>query len=74
MDFIVGSASYDVTCRCSYSFCWNVSLFELSRYVLIIQLSSAQFSECIWCWEKITWFGGIYVCVRVFFFSFSLDM
>ncbi|KAF3454262.1 hypothetical protein FNV43_RR04709 [Rhamnella rubrinervis] len=23
VDFIVGSASYDVTCRCSYSFCWN---------------------------------------------------
>lgn len=23
IDFIVGSGSYDVTCRCSYSFCWN---------------------------------------------------
>lgn len=23
VDFIVGSGSYDVTCRCSYSFCWN---------------------------------------------------
>lgn len=23
VDFIVGSASFDVTCRCSYSFCWN---------------------------------------------------
>ncbi|GKV29063.1 hypothetical protein SLEP1_g38035 [Rubroshorea leprosula] len=23
VDFIVGSESYDVTCRCSYSFCWN---------------------------------------------------
>ncbi|EOY09683.1 IBR domain-containing protein isoform 2 [Theobroma cacao] len=23
VDFILGSGSYDVTCRCSYSFCWN---------------------------------------------------
>ncbi|VVA13151.1 PREDICTED: probable E3 [Prunus dulcis] len=23
IDFIVGGGSYDVTCRCSYSFCWN---------------------------------------------------
>ncbi|KAM7494414.1 hypothetical protein LguiB_029023 [Lonicera macranthoides] len=23
VDFIVGSGSYDVTCHCSYSFCWN---------------------------------------------------
>ncbi|XP_071921962.1 probable E3 ubiquitin-protein ligase ARI8 [Coffea arabica] len=23
VDFIVGSGSYDVTCGCSYSFCWN---------------------------------------------------
>ncbi|KAJ6982840.1 hypothetical protein NC653_025833 [Populus alba x Populus x berolinensis] len=23
VDFIVGSGSYDVTCRCAYSFCWN---------------------------------------------------
>uniref|UniRef100_A0A2P2LQM7 RBR-type E3 ubiquitin transferase n=1 Tax=Rhizophora mucronata TaxID=61149 RepID=A0A2P2LQM7_RHIMU len=23
VDFVVGSGSYDVTCRCSYSFCWN---------------------------------------------------
>ncbi|PSR98134.1 E3 ubiquitin-protein like [Actinidia chinensis var. chinensis] len=23
VDFIVGSGIYDVTCRCSYSFCWN---------------------------------------------------
>ncbi|KAK2975017.1 hypothetical protein RJ640_001227 [Escallonia rubra] len=23
VDFIVGGGSYDVTCRCSYSFCWN---------------------------------------------------
>ncbi|RVX23127.1 putative E3 ubiquitin-protein ligase ARI8 [Vitis vinifera] len=23
VDFIVGSGSYDVSCRCSYSFCWN---------------------------------------------------
>ncbi|KAF8402285.1 hypothetical protein HHK36_013237 [Tetracentron sinense] len=23
VDFVVGSASYDVSCRCSYSFCWN---------------------------------------------------
>ncbi|CAN0859886.1 Probable E3 ubiquitin-protein ligase ARI7 [Linum grandiflorum] len=23
VDFIVGSASYDVSCGCSYSFCWN---------------------------------------------------
>ncbi|CAL1370448.1 unnamed protein product [Linum trigynum] len=23
VDFIVGSGSYDVTCRCSYSFCWS---------------------------------------------------
>lgn len=23
VDFIVGCESYDVTCRCSYSFCWN---------------------------------------------------
>ncbi|GMY13857.1 probable E3 ubiquitin-protein ligase ARI8 isoform X3 [Fagus crenata] len=23
VDFIVGSGSYDVTCRCSFSFCWN---------------------------------------------------
>ncbi|CAH9077407.1 unnamed protein product [Cuscuta europaea] len=23
VDFIVGSGSYDVTCCCSYSFCWN---------------------------------------------------
>ncbi|CAI9090820.1 OLC1v1025679C2 [Oldenlandia corymbosa var. corymbosa] len=23
VDFIVGSGSYDVNCRCSYSFCWN---------------------------------------------------
>uniref|UniRef100_A0A5B6ZUQ1 RBR-type E3 ubiquitin transferase n=1 Tax=Davidia involucrata TaxID=16924 RepID=A0A5B6ZUQ1_DAVIN len=23
VDFIVGSGNYDVTCRCSYSFCWN---------------------------------------------------
>ncbi|KAJ4721664.1 RBR-type E3 ubiquitin transferase [Melia azedarach] len=23
VDFVVGSGNYDVTCRCSYSFCWN---------------------------------------------------
>ncbi|XP_043724975.1 probable E3 ubiquitin-protein ligase ARI8 [Telopea speciosissima] len=23
VDFVVGSASYDVSCHCSYSFCWN---------------------------------------------------
>ncbi|CAM8927986.1 hypothetical protein QQ045_022547 [Rhodiola kirilowii] len=23
VDFVVGSASYDVSCRCSYGFCWN---------------------------------------------------
>ncbi|KAK8514594.1 hypothetical protein V6N13_103244 [Hibiscus sabdariffa] len=23
VEFILGSGSYDVTCRCSYSFCWN---------------------------------------------------
>ncbi|XP_011014998.1 PREDICTED: probable E3 ubiquitin-protein ligase ARI8 [Populus euphratica] len=23
VDFVVGSGSYDVTCRCAYSFCWN---------------------------------------------------
>ncbi|XP_024032724.1 probable E3 ubiquitin-protein ligase ARI8, partial [Morus notabilis] len=23
VDFVVGSGSFDVTCRCSYSFCWN---------------------------------------------------
>ncbi|CAI9090817.1 OLC1v1025675C3 [Oldenlandia corymbosa var. corymbosa] len=23
VEFMVGSGSYDVTCRCSYSFCWN---------------------------------------------------
>ncbi|GMH07609.1 hypothetical protein Nepgr_009449 [Nepenthes gracilis] len=23
VEFVVGSGSYDVTCRCSYSFCWN---------------------------------------------------
>lgn len=23
VDFVVGSGSYDITCRCSYSFCWN---------------------------------------------------
>ncbi|KAI3459114.1 hypothetical protein Pfo_015777 [Paulownia fortunei] len=23
VDFIVGSGNYDVTCRCSYSFCWS---------------------------------------------------
>ncbi|MBA0699140.1 hypothetical protein Goari_000799 [Gossypium aridum] len=23
VDFIFGSGNYDVTCRCSYSFCWN---------------------------------------------------
>ncbi|KAG5549519.1 hypothetical protein RHGRI_014749 [Rhododendron griersonianum] len=23
VDFIVGSGSYDITCPCSYSFCWN---------------------------------------------------
>ncbi|KAL3653962.1 putative E3 ubiquitin-protein ligase ari8 [Castilleja foliolosa] len=23
VDFVVGSGSYDVNCRCSYSFCWN---------------------------------------------------
>ncbi|XVF07047.1 hypothetical protein REPUB_Repub06bG0103300 [Reevesia pubescens] len=23
VDFILGSGSFDVTCRCSYSFCWN---------------------------------------------------
>ncbi|VFQ62552.1 unnamed protein product [Cuscuta campestris] len=23
VDFIIGSGSYDVTCSCSYSFCWN---------------------------------------------------
>ncbi|KAL4325760.1 hypothetical protein GQ457_11G005850 [Hibiscus cannabinus] len=25
VDFIFGSGNYDVTCRCSYSFCWNCS-------------------------------------------------
>lgn len=30
VEFVVGSGSYDVTCSCSYSFCWNVSWAYLS--------------------------------------------
>ena len=36
VDFIVGSGNYDVTCRCSYSFCWNVSPFALSLYFFFL--------------------------------------
>lgn len=25
VEYVVGSGSYDVSCSCSYSFCWNVS-------------------------------------------------
>lgn len=26
IDFVAGSGNYDVSCLCSFSFCWNVSL------------------------------------------------
>jgi hypothetical protein len=28
---ICGSGSYDVTCRCSYSFCWNVGVMKREK-------------------------------------------
>lgn len=31
IDFVAGSGIYDVTCLCSYSFCWNVSFSQFFK-------------------------------------------
>lgn len=45
----MGSGSYDVTCNCSYSFCWNVSSkgFSLSIIAIIYLLIYLWYKERI---------------------------
>lgn len=58
VDFIVGSGSYDVTCRCSYSFCWNVSISEL------VKICVFSYGSC----TVFLWYVCIYACLVVLVF------
>uniref|UniRef100_A0A2C9UMJ5 RBR-type E3 ubiquitin transferase n=1 Tax=Manihot esculenta TaxID=3983 RepID=A0A2C9UMJ5_MANES len=74
VDFIVGSGSYDVTCRCSYSFCWNcteeahrpVDCGTVAKWILKNSAESENMNWlCLGAWsdhgERT---GGFYACNR----------
>nr|GMC55917.1 probable E3 ubiquitin-protein ligase ARI8 [Ipomoea batatas] len=74
VDFIVGSGSYDVTCCCSYSFCWNcceeahrpVDCGTVAKWILKNSAESENMNWlCLGPWsdhgEKT---GGFYACNR----------
>ncbi|KAG6763842.1 hypothetical protein POTOM_031285 [Populus tomentosa] len=56
VDFIVGSGSYDVICRCAYSFCWNcteeahrpVDCGTVAKWIL---KNSAESENMNWAWD-----------------------
>ncbi|KAJ6987411.1 hypothetical protein NC653_020616 [Populus alba x Populus x berolinensis] len=56
VDFIVGSGSYDVICRCAYSFCWNcteeahrpVDCATVAKWIL---KNSAESENMNWAWD-----------------------
>ncbi|KAL6586418.1 hypothetical protein OROMI_001406 [Orobanche minor] len=43
-EYVVGSGNYDVTCSCSYSFCWNILVACLPRLKVFIWLIRRQAS------------------------------
>ncbi|KAB5544434.1 hypothetical protein DKX38_012546 [Salix brachista] len=56
VDFIVGSGSYDVICRCAFSFCWNcteeahrpVDCGTVAKWIL---KNSAESENMNWAWD-----------------------
>lgn len=55
VDFIVGGGSYDVTCRCSHSFCWNVSLTNSLKFSFILIIFVCLCSKFFFYMKFISW-------------------
>ncbi|CAN1262157.1 Probable E3 ubiquitin-protein ligase ARI8 [Linum perenne] len=74
VEFIVGSVSYDVSCGCSYSFCWNcteeahrpVDCGTVSKWILKNSAESENMNWlCLGAWsEHGERTGGFYACNR----------
>nr|DAD43494.1 TPA_asm: hypothetical protein HUJ06_001724 [Nelumbo nucifera] len=74
VEFVVGSGSYDITCKCSYGFCWNcteeahrpVDCGTVAKWILKNSAESENMNWlCLGAWsEHGERTGGFYACNR----------
>ncbi|PKA55932.1 putative E3 ubiquitin-protein ligase ARI7 [Apostasia shenzhenica] len=74
VEFVMGSGSFDVTCNCSYSFCWNcteeahrpVDCVTVAKWILKNSAESENMNWlCLGAWsEHGERTGGFYACNR----------